>query len=169
MKKIVALYTVFTVSVLGAEAALAASPAYCRLYAREVVKLAAIDSQVSISNERIQDSAYYKCLNMDDEPVLPTADAGSESDGVGGPFVEATEPIAPAVDQTIVEEIAAPQSDSTSPQVETKKPTGKWRGSGLAAWSTEWKKWCAEHFPNSFDADTGTVIPYKTGERTICR
>jgi hypothetical protein len=35
--------------------------------------------------------------------------------------------------------------------------------------SAEWKNWCAQHFPKSFDPKTGTIIPLKTGKRTLCR
>ena len=45
---------------------------------------------------------------------------------------------------------------------------GKFRGSGLAPWTPEWRAWCAEHFPNSFDPKTGTIVPYD-GTRTLCR
>jgi hypothetical protein len=72
---------------IGVSAASAASPAYCALYAREFVMRAAVESQGSIPPKHIHDRAYHKCLNMDDEPLLPTAYADPATDGTGGPFV----------------------------------------------------------------------------------
>jgi hypothetical protein len=45
-----------------------------------------VDSQGSIPPSRIHDRAYHKCLNMDDEPLLPTAFADPGTGGTGGPF-----------------------------------------------------------------------------------
>jgi hypothetical protein len=47
--------------------------------------------------------------------------------------------------------------------------SGKWSGSGLPVGSPEWKAWCQEHFPNSFDPETGTIVPNSTGVRTACK
>jgi hypothetical protein len=164
---------------LGTGAASAASPIYCALYAKEYAKHAAAESQGSLSPERVHDRAYYKCLNMDDEPVLPTAYAEPDS-GVGGPFVEeegsatpfieemeADKPVvdATAIDESIVQQTAALEPD----QPVVRKRTGKRRGSGFAMGSPEWKNWCAQHFPKSFDLKTGTIIPLNTGKRTLCR
>jgi hypothetical protein len=72
---------------------------------------------------------------------------------------------ATAIDETIVEQTAALEPDE--PVV--RKRSGKRRGSGFAMWSPEWKNWCAQHFPKSFDPKTGTIIPLNTGKRTLCR
>lgn len=152
MKKIIVLIAGLVVSVLGTEATLAASPVYCALYAKELVKHGAAENQAGLSEENVYDRAYYRCLNLDDEPALPETIAGPDGPGIGGPYVEEASTIAP-----------------DRPPMKAKAHGKKWRGSGLAAWSTEWTKWCAEHFPNSFDPKTGTVIPYETGVRTMCR
>jgi len=148
----------------AAVAAWAASPVYCALYAKEFVKHAAVESQGSISSTRIHDRAYHKCLNMDDEPLLPTAYADPGSDGTDGPFsfVEgASDPAEKATKESAVRAGAASGPEQA--------PVSAGTGSGHAMWSTEWRAWCSQHFPNSFDPETGTVVPYKTGVRTTCR
>jgi hypothetical protein len=148
----------------AAGAAWAASPVYCALYAKEFVKHAAVESQGSIPPSRIHDRAYYKCLNMDDEPLLPTAYADPGRDETDGPFsfVEgASEPAEKATKESTVRAAAA-----SGPE---RVPEGAGASSGHAMWSPEWRAWCSQHFPNSFDPKTGTVVPYKTGVRTTCR
>jgi hypothetical protein len=148
----------------AAGATWAASPVYCALYAKEFVKHAAVESQGSIPTSRIHDRAYYKCLNMDDEPLLPTAYADPGSEAVGGPFslVEGSnEPLENAAKESAVEAAAASAAEVS--------PAGPGPKSGQAMWSPEWRAWCSQHFPNSFDPKTGTVVPYKTGVRTTCR
>jgi hypothetical protein len=173
MKTIIAPLAALALVGLGAGTASAASPAYCALYATEFARHAAFDSQGSLPPELIHDRAYHKCLNLDDEPVLPTAYTDPMTDGgrfvldqgsadTGGDDTFAAEPVA---DEPKVQETAALESD---PQP-TEKRTGKWSGSGYAMWSPEWKAWCAEHFPKSFEPATGTIIPYKTGVRSECR
>lgn len=144
----------------GAGAALAASPTYCALYAREFVKHARIDSQEAVSTDRTHDRAYHKCLNMDDEPILPTAYFDAETDGVGGPFV---------ADEGAGDSGTMAAAEPDPQPVKQKESSRKWRGSGLPAGSPELRAWCEEHFPNSYDPDTGTVLPYDTGVRTKCR
>ena len=147
----------------AAGAAWAASPVYCALYAKEFVKHAAVESQGSVPPSRIHDRAYHKCLNMDDEPLLPTAYAEPASDGTAGPFslVEgADDPAAGASRDSEVEGTAASDPEPA--------PDGA-PSSGHAMWSPEWRAWCSEHFPNSFDPKTGTIVPYKTRVRTVCR
>jgi hypothetical protein len=60
--------------VLTAEGALAAPPTYCALYAREYGNLADISTPEE-AIRRIQDQAYYRCLNQDEDPPLPTGSA----------------------------------------------------------------------------------------------
>lgn len=131
---------------LGATAgASAASPDYCALYAREFALEYARQVKTRPAGESplfIQDRAFYRCLNLDEEPPMPSASA----------YVE-------------IEDEAAAAAEP-APKKPTK--TAAWRGSGLKAWSPEWKAWCAKHFPNSFNPKTGTVLPYK-GKRTLCR
>jgi len=146
----------------AAGAVWAASPVYCALYAKEFVKHAAVESQGSIPPSRIHDRAYHKCLNMDDEPLLPTAYADPGSGRTGGPFslVEGSnEGVENAAKVAGVKAAAAPGPE----------PESSGSSSGHAMWSQEWRAWCSEHFPNSFDPKTGTIVPYKTGVRTVCR
>lgn len=152
MKKIFAMFAGLAAMGFGVGAASAASSAYCALYAKEITKSATLDARLSATIEYIHDRAYSTCLNMDDEPLLPETYAGSGVDGVGGPFVEGSSVFKPAL-----------------PSATSRGPAKKWRGSGFAVWSDEWMKWCAEHFPNSFDPENGTVVPYETGKRTMCR
>jgi hypothetical protein len=178
MKTIIAPLAAIAVLGLGAGAASAASPAYCALYAKEFARHAAFDSQGALPPELIHDRAYHKCLNLDDEPVLPTAYTDPTTDG--GRFVldqgsadsglDDTFAAEPAVDEQVAEEPKAEQTAAleSDPQP-ARKRTGTWSGSGYAMWSPEWEAWCSEHFPKSFDPATGTIIPYKTGVRSECR
>jgi hypothetical protein len=160
----------------------AASPSYCALYAKEYARFAVSDSQGSVSETHVHDRAYSKCLNMDDEPPLPTAYVDPAEDGIGGPFVPVEEgsvgegpDVAVETPDMAVDAPAVPQENLEKTTwnemaVPTKpKRTGKWSGSGLPAGSPEWQAWCQEHFPNSFDPATGTVVPSATGVRTACK
>jgi hypothetical protein len=174
MRTIVAPLAGLIALTCGVGAAWAASPAYCALYAKEFVKHAAVDSQGSVPPGRIHDRAYHRCLNMDDEPLLPTAYAEPGEDGYGGPFALVEGSYEPVAGEThgadspgaAVEEAAL---EPPSPQPEAETQGGSRRGSGYAMWSREWRAWCSRHFPNSFDPRTGTMVPYETGVRTICR
>ena len=46
-----------------------------------------------------------------------------------------------------------------------------YQGSGMTAWTPEWRTWCAKYFPNSWDPRTGTVIHASStvGERVLCK
>ena len=67
---VLGLFTIAIVAV-GTGTAFAASPAYCALYAREY---ATQFSDGSGTNQRIQDQAYYRCLNLDEDPEFPDDD-----------------------------------------------------------------------------------------------
>ena len=65
----------------------AASPAYCALYAREFARLAAAAPVTPDTPDALlarQDQAYYRCLNLDEEPRLPSASAYFRPDGTAG-------------------------------------------------------------------------------------
>ncbi|CAN5205725.1 hypothetical protein BH10PSE9_BH10PSE9_07110 [soil metagenome] len=160
-----------------AGAARAAAPAYCALYAREYAnQFTAAAGQPAGAERRIQDEAYYKCLNMDQEPELPSTSAYSGTDldatAKGGPLedlptnsVAATE----AQGDADMDETTPLTPSPAKPKVNT-PPKRKYYGSGLAAWSPEWKSWCQAHFPNSFDEKTGTILPSNGGgKRVFCR
>ena len=169
VKTFIAPLTGLAVLTFGGAAALAASPTYCALYAKEFVKHATTDSQGTVSTDRTHDRAYHKCLNMDDEPVLPTAYFDAEGEGVGGPFVADQGAIDSGTgDGDLGRGTMAAVAPDPRP-AKRQNSSGAWRGSGLPAGSPELQAWCEEHFPNSYDPDTGTVLPYDTGVRTTCR
>lgn len=87
--------------------AFAASPAYCALYAREYAAArigGASGDQAASALQRVSDQAYYRCLNMDEEPELPTTSAyfGTEDtdSAIGGPFDVIEQGDASAGDET---------------------------------------------------------------------
>lgn len=139
---------------LSAAGAAAAAPDYCALYAREVARLSA-DADTVAALQRAQDQAFYKCLNMDEDPPLPDESAYADDGGDGAMVGEGDA----MVGDEVVEPAPAPKPAPTR--------TATFKGSGLKRWSAEWKAWCAEHYPNSFDPKTGTVLPYD-GKRTMC-
>ena len=158
-------------SLLAPAAASAASPAYCALYAREYTAQFATGSDsdpAAASEYRIQEQAYYQCLNMDIEPAFPETSvyAGEGFDdiigGMGGPLEGVAEGDASAEDP-IVEAPPEPKPAVT----QTAWRSGS-RGSGLEAWTPEWEAWCKSHFPNSFDPNDGTVKPFDEPRR-FCR
>jgi hypothetical protein len=167
--------------VLTIDSVAAASPDYCAVFAKEFAEKALSANEGHLSAEMVHDRLYHKCLNMDEEPALPTAFTATRSDGVGRSLVEdgqSAESIledataeAPTVDATAVDEAMVKRTaalESDAPNAPPAKRTGRWQGSGYAMWSPQWRNWCAEHFPNSFDPKTGTIIPYKTGTREPC-
>ena len=159
-----------------AATAMAASPDYCAIYAEELMKYARPATSGGLTVEHIHDRLYHKCLNMDEEPALPTAYAETPPDSTrGSPAVsdqsvasilQDAEAKSPTVDATAIDETIVKQTAAIEDPPVTRK--GKWRGSGYARWSPQWRDWCAEHFPNSFDPQTGTIIPYKTETREPC-
>lgn len=171
LKTFIAPLMGLAVLIFGGGAALAASPTYCALYAKEFVKHATGDSQGPVPTDRTHDRAYHKCLNMDDEPVLPTAyfDADADADGVGGPFVADEGSIDSGTGDGDLGGGTMAAAEPDPRPVKLQKSSGKWRGVGLPAGSPELRAWCEEHYPNSYDPDTGTVVPYDTGVRTACR
>lgn len=165
----------------GSGVAFAASPDYCALYARELAKefvRTAASAAGTPIEQRIQDQAFYKCLNMDEEPQLPQASAYADIDddgGIGGPMIELPEGEGDAATAVEPEPKAAPAPPKKP--VAAKKPTtkvassapGKRRGSGLEPWTPEWRAWCSKHFPNSFNANTGTILPLESNQRVFCK
>jgi hypothetical protein len=180
LKRIVPSLAGFGLITFTVGSAPAASPDYCAVYAKEVARQALPANEGTPSADRIHDRLYHKCLNMDEEPALPTAYTETPPDGVGRSLVEDGESAAsiledaaaeaPTVDATAIDEAMVKRTAA----IEDDRPEapairkGRWRGSGYAMGSPEWKNWCAEHFPKSFDPRTGTVIPLKTGIREPC-
>jgi len=165
MKTIIAPLAGFAFLALGAGLASAASPAYCALYAKEYARHAALEGQGSAPTDFVHDRAYHKCLNLDDEPALPTAYTEAEAAAIGGPFV----PIEEEGSADAASEAASTATPASAAATRTSSAGSGERGSsGLVRWSAEWKAWCKAHYPNSFDEATGTVIPLDTGKRRLC-
>lgn len=109
-------------AVLGALAtaggsALAAPPAYCALYAREYAnQFAEAAGEKPDSEPKIQDEAYYRCLNMDQEPQMPTTSAyyGTSVDTAGKDGNAKAVPARPIADApaTVSTASAAPAAGS---------------------------------------------------------
>jgi len=158
--------------------AAAASPDYCAVYAKEIAKQMLSAEQDALGSGRVHDRLYHKCLNMDEEPAMPAAyaetgrdspdgarDAGSAASILEDATSETPTVDATAIDEAVVKRTAAIESDKTESSARRK---GRWRGSGFVMWSPQWRNWCAEHFPNSFDPKTGTILPYDKADREPC-
>ncbi len=187
---------------VGGGSAGAASLDYCHRFATAHVKLASVQRLRNLSPETVHDQAFYLCLNMDEEPAMPTAYVDPTIKGSNPPwFASAPEAGAapkpePASEAAIPPASATPEAVSSAGEgvppadeeatakaeadgsagatslASTSKPakrTGRRRGSGLPQGSPELAAWCLKHFPNSYDAATGTIVPYETGVRTLCR
>ena len=152
---IVMPFAAFAVLLSFGGAALAASPAYCALYADEFLKHA--DGEGSVPPTLVHDRAYHKCLNSDDEPPLPAAYFDPAAESIGGPFLEEDSTKKATVD---------PEPTKKTP-AKAKEPTSR-VAYHLERWTPKWKAWCAAHFPNSFDPESGTVLPFNSNKRTAC-
>jgi hypothetical protein len=149
----------------------AASPAYCALYAREYANQmvqAGAPAGMAVS---VEDQAYYRCLNQDEDPALPTASAyfGTDVDGTGDGSLD----VISEGDASEGDTVAAPDvTDQPMPKAHTAVKTapskGRQRGGTLVAWSPEWVAKCKKYYPNSFDPETGMVLPYHASKRRFC-
>jgi hypothetical protein len=158
-------------SILVPSAVSAASPAYCALYAREYTAqfTTGSDADEAMASEyKIQEQAYYQCLNMDVEPEFPATSVyfGTGLNdilaGVGGPLEGVAEGDA-SFEEPVAE--AAPAAKPAATQTASRSSG---RGSGLQPWTPEWEAWCKAHYPNSFDPNDGTVMPFNESRR-FCR
>jgi len=168
MKMLVLPLAGLGLAALLGETAEAASPAYCALYAREyanqmVQKDAAPGMAVSV-----QDQAYYRCLNRDEEPALPAASAyfGTDVTGERALLGTISEGDISLNDEEPV--VTAPQPAPAPAATATATQTTVGSRSRRVPWTPEWVAWCSSHFPNSFDLETGTIIPYETNRREFC-
>lgn len=165
-------------------AAFAAEPAYCALYAREYAVDTVQPTAAIGMLQSVQDQAYYRCLNQDEEPQLPrppssssyfSTDLAPPSSTVAavasGDQVEA--PTAPASVSPAPVALApvAPAVQPKTVAAGTLQSPAVYHGSGLTAGTPEWQAWCAKSFPNSWDPKTGTVIHQSspTHERVLCK
>jgi hypothetical protein len=163
-------------SILTPTGASAASPAYCALYAREYTAqfTTGSDADAAMASEyKIQEQAYYQCLNMDVEPEFPDTSVyfgtglndilvglGGPQEGVAEGDASFEEPL-----QAAAPEEAAPAAEPAATQTASRSSR---RGNSLEPWTPEWEAWCKAHFPNSFDPNDGTVKPYDEPRR-FCR
>lgn len=152
MRDIVALLRIaapLAISVAAIDVASAASPAYCALYAREYGRLGSQSpDNAEPVLQRLQDQAYYRCLNQDEDPQFPTTSAY---------FGAAVQDIAPV-------EPAPVAKSKPKPKKLAFRRSG--RGSGLTPWTAEWVTWCGAHY-RSFNATTGFVLTLSR-ERKLC-
>lgn len=159
------------VIILGTGAAMAASPAYCALYAREYTAQFTTGSSADAamaSDYRIQEQAYYQCLNMDVEPEFPKTSVyfgQSLADILGGGVGVPNDAIAQGDASADVPDVPAATKPVSQPVKTASTARRSGRGSGLAAGSPELEAWCKAHFPNSFDPADGTVKPYGENRR----
>jgi hypothetical protein len=167
-------------------AASAASPAYCALYAREFAasKISApIAGDAAGAVQRVQDQAYYRCLNQDEDPAFPETSAyfGAEIDQIYGDTIEQGDAAGAIPDQPVTAAdavattgtaggdpgaAAAPAAQAKPIRTATAASGRKKGGSGLEQWSDEWVSWCKDHY-RSFNETTGMVLTL-SHERKMC-
>ncbi len=163
--------------------AMAAPPAYCALYAREYANQFALAAgEAPDSEPKIQDEAYYRCLNMDQEPEMPTTSAyfgtsvdtagqaaqGGPLEPVHGAAAPAAADAAPPVDNAAVAPAAqAPAKPAT--KTADSGPVKHSYTSGEQPWTPAWAKWCRDHFPHSFNEKDGTILPLGATKRVFCK
>ena len=149
----------------AAGAAMAAPPAYCALYAREYANQFALAAGEKPDSEpKIQDEAYYRCLNMDQEPEMPSTSAyyGTSVDtgAEGGPLEPVAATAAPATAKTAprrcqtappADSVAAAPAATAPPKPATKTadstPSTHSYTGGKKPWSPEWLAACRKYFP----------------------
>jgi hypothetical protein len=150
-------------AILTGDVAIAASPAYCALYAREYASVMVQEGAAPDATVTVQDQAYYRCLNRDEDPAMPTASAyfGTNVTGEGADAIGEGDISGPT-------EAASVPIPRPAPAVTTASTESPGRRSRQIPWTPEWVAWCTSHFPNSFDLKTGTVIPFKTNNREFC-
>ncbi len=181
MKSLIAPLAGLAVLAAGTGAALAAPPAYCALYAREYAnQFTQAAGEKPGAEPKIQDEAYYRCLNMDQEPEMPATSAyyGTSVDtaGQGGPLEPVTSSAAapsdksagPATDQAAAAPAGAPGTAPLAPAAPAKPatmtadngPTARSYTGGKQPWTPEWLAACKKYFPNSFNEKDGTILPH---------
>jgi hypothetical protein len=165
----------------------AASPAYCALYAREYAG-SRVGTPVTTDDagalQRVEDQAYYRCLNQDEAPQFPATsayfgapleDITGAGTGVGGPFqalqieqkgkaggtVGAKPGTTAAAPANSVDGKATEVADIVTPPA----PLAKKGGHGSQG-SPEWVSWCKAHY-RSFDQATGYVLTL-SGDKKLC-
>lgn len=156
---------------LSAEAASAASPAYCALYAREYANQFEVQAvSPDATALLVQDQAYYRCLNLDEDPEFPATSAYFGADFEAILSGEAAATVVSEGDTSaaeIIEPPAEPEVVEKPKRVASASvPRRPGRGSGYDPWTPEWFDWCEAHY-RSFDPETGYVKTY-AGVRKLC-
>ena len=162
----------FGVTAAAAGVASAAPPDYCALYSREYA-IDTVQPQAAASLlQSVQDQAYYRCLNQDEDPSLPQTSAYFGTVVTNNPTdAQATAPVASAAIPVVP---APPQprpgpAPPTASAVTASTYRNNYHGSGMTPWTPEWKAWCAQNFPNSWDPNTGTILNYGADRRELCK
>jgi hypothetical protein len=164
---------------LGMSPAAAASPAYCALYAREYAAARIgmpVPGDAAGAQQRVEDQAYYRCLNQDEAPQFPSTSAyfgAPLSDIIGtddGPFqaVQAKK-TAVATAKAVTAPAAAAGTAAQPTEVADAAPTPPVAVATHGAptpWTPEWVTWCKAHY-RSFNETTGYVLTL-THEKKMC-
>jgi hypothetical protein len=166
----------------GTGPAAAASPAYCALYAREYATSrigAPVTTEDAGALQRVEDQAYYRCLNQDEAPQFPATsayfgaplqDITGEGTGDGGPFQALQihpkgKPAAHAA-QPAGNAAATPAQQVADGVAVPPAPIASAKGGHGAPGSPEWVSWCKAHY-RSFDEATGNVLTL-SGVKKAC-
>lgn len=146
-------------------AAYAASPAYCALYAREYALQFVEPATVpSAAAQKVQDQAYYRCLNLDENPEFPMTSAYFGADTEDLLADELLRTVSGGGDSDTPQ--APPPAAESAQTASVAKPRRPGRGSGYDPWTPEWFAWCEDNY-RSFDPDTGYVKTY-SGTQKLC-
>ncbi len=200
MKSMIAPLAGLGILAAATGAALAAPPAYCALYAREYANQFALAAGEKPDSEpKIQDEAYYRCLNLDQAPEMPTTSAyfgtsvdtagqdGQQEPVTGSAAPDTNQPVpvtasaaAPAVSANAdtaaagasappaADTAAAPQPKPATRTADSTPSTHSYTG-GKKPWSPEWLAACRKYFPHSFNEKDGTILPYGSNKRVLCK
>jgi hypothetical protein len=171
--KLLVVCGAFATAMLMAGAASAAAPAYCALYAREYATQTVQPSAAVGMLQSVQDQAYYRCLNQDEDPPLPQTSAYFGTD-LAKPVksASATPPLPTPAPPPTSDPAPKPTTTPVVKASTARAPTAAaapYHGSGLTAWTPEWAAWCANNFPNSWDAKSGTILRYDSDTRELCK
>jgi hypothetical protein len=122
----------------------AAEPAICRGYATELLNM---------HMKWMWTRAYTHCINEEeDSPKVPDNWEGAMR--VIDPLLT---PIM-SLDQGNVAAVMEGMPTPPSRPAAAPAPTGKAGKSGFPTGSDDWKRWCRQNYPRSWDAKSGTVI-----------
>lgn len=199
MKSVLVPFAAVVLLATAAGGAEAAAPTYCALYAREYAnQFTAAAGEKPGSEPKIQDEAYYRCLNMDQDPQMPATSAYSgttlDKSAQGGPLVSipADTPLptqdtaAAAADPPAPTDAAAPAPAAATAAPPAVASSAKTADSGSAAdngsstgrsyipkgiqpWTPKWQAACKKYFPNSFNEKDGTIVPHGSPKRVFCQ